>query len=291
MRILTSQQIGRANIKTIQRYHTLYVDTRMSFRSEDSTFASQAASYQHGSKTQQGIGLTTIDLLDFEKVSTVLDLGCGTGCLTNVLSERVGPEGKVVAVDPDGERLKVAREQYPASNIEYIQADDQTFLAGQYDLIFSNIVIHWIHDKRALYKRVYENLRPGGCFVFTTANGFLPVPEIGKKLFNELVGPNFLPWMLNEKMVFWNASEYKTLASDIGFRQISMTASTANPKWRNLDDYIDSMYGWFQGEFDPTQFDGDTLQKLKSKHGTGSITQSEPIGILHAVLTKPRSTY
>ena len=38
------------------------------------------------------------------------------GYLTKVLSERVGPEGKVVAVDPDGERLKIARDMYSASN-------------------------------------------------------------------------------------------------------------------------------------------------------------------------------
>ena len=57
----------------------------------------------------------------------------------------------VVAVDPDGERLKIAREKYSASNIEYTQADDKTFPPGQCDLIFSNIVIHWISDKKALF--------------------------------------------------------------------------------------------------------------------------------------------
>ena len=67
--------------------------------------------------------------LTIQSSSTVLDY------LTKVLSERVGPEGKVVAVDPDGERLKIAREKYSASNIEYIQGDDKTFPPGQYDSI------------------------------------------------------------------------------------------------------------------------------------------------------------
>ena len=39
---------------------------------------------------------------------------------------------QVVAVDPDGESLKIARENHSASNIEYIQADDQTFPPGPY---------------------------------------------------------------------------------------------------------------------------------------------------------------
>ena len=129
-------------------------------------FTTQAASYERGSKTQKGIGQRMIDMLALEKGSTVLDLGCGNGYLTKELSEKVGPEGKVVAVDPDGVRLKIAREKHSASNIEYIQADDQTFPAGQYDLIFCNIVIHWISDKKTLLKRAYENLSLGGHFVF-----------------------------------------------------------------------------------------------------------------------------
>jgi ubiquinone/menaquinone biosynthesis C-methylase UbiE len=251
-----------------------------------SSVATQAASYQNGSKTQQAVGSRMIDMLNVEKGSTVLDLGCGTGYLTKVLSERVGPEGKVVAVDPDGERLKIARENHSASNIEYIQADDKTFPPGQYDLIFCNIVIHWISDKESLLKRVYKNLRIGGCFAFTTANGYLPIPEIGTALFNQLVGPDFLDWMTNEKMIFWNASEYVRAATDAGFRQMSLSLIPHYPKWKNLDEYIDSMYGWFQGGFDPTKFDQEALQKIKKEYGNGPVTQSEPINIFHTTITK-----
>ena len=175
----------------------------------DTKYPSQAGSYQGGSKVQQTIGLRMINMLNVEKGATVLDLGCGTGYLTKVLSERVGPKGKVVAVDPDGERLKIARESYFASNIEYIQADDKTFPPGQYDIIFSNIVIHWISDKEAALQQVYRNLCPGGCFAFTTASSNLPVPEIGKTLFSQLVSPEFLEWMVTKKMTFWNYEEYK----------------------------------------------------------------------------------
>ena len=69
-----------------------------------------------------------IKMTSLKKGNTVLDLGRGTGYLTKLLSEKLGPEGKVVIVDPDGERLKIAREKHCASNmIEYIQADNQTF--------------------------------------------------------------------------------------------------------------------------------------------------------------------
>ena len=276
-----TQQSGHPELKLMEQ-----IQVKMSLLSS-TVYPSQAASYQTGSENQQGIGLKMIDMLNVEKGASVLDLGCGTGYLTKMLSEQVGPEGKVVAVDPDGERLKIAREKYYASNIEYIQADDKTFPPGQYDLIFCNIVIHWISDKEAVLKEAYQNLRPGGRFAFTTANGYLPIPEIGKTLFNQLVGPDFLDWMVNEKMIFWNVSEYKSIATDVGFRQMSMTISPSYPTWKNLDDYIDSMYGWFHGEFDPTELDQEVLQEIKSDYGNGQVIQSEPISVVCAQLTKP----
>lgn len=248
---------------------------------------SQAANYEHGSNSQRIIGTKIIQDLEIREGSTVLDLGCGTGYLTKMLSERVGPQGKVVAVDPDGERLAIARTKYHSGNIEYLQADDKTFPLGEYDIVFSNIVIHWIDDKEALFNRVYANLRPGGCFVFSAPNDCYPIPEIGEKVFNTMVGPNFLHQMLNKEMKFLSAMEYEAMGSAIGFTPISMKIIDHFPKWKSLDEYIDSMHGWFHGRFDPTQFDRDTLQAIQKDYGEDPVTQSEPIRLIHAILTKP----
>ena len=85
---------------------------------------SQASNYEHGSNSQRIIGMKPIKELDISEGSIVLDLGCGTGYPTKVLSESVGVQDKVVAVDPDGEWLAIAKAKYPSSNIDYIQADD-----------------------------------------------------------------------------------------------------------------------------------------------------------------------
>ena len=51
-----------------------------------------------------------------------------------------------------------------------------------------------------------------------------------------------------------------------------------------MDYYIAAMYGWFDGQFDPAQFDSAAFQKLKRAYGVGSIVQTEK---LEVVLTKP----
>ena len=253
-----------------------------------SLHSSQAARYDLESVSQRDSGLKMIDRLDIQEGSTILDLGCGTGGLTKVLAEKVGAEGKVVAVDPDGERLKIAREKYSASNIEYVQANDKSFpTAKQYDLVFCNATIHWISDKSGLYRRVYDSLQPGGRFAFTTPDGTLPIPAIGKKLFDELLGPEFLHRMHNEVKTYLTADVYKSMATTTGFDIASVTTEDLRPQWRNLDHYITAMHGWFGGEFDPAQFDSNALQQLKREYGDGPVVQTDPIKKIEVVLTKP----
>ena len=59
---------------------------------------------------------------------TILDLGCGTGGLSAYLAELVGPEGKVVGVDPDKDRLQVARQSYKGiNNLSFIEGNFSQF--------------------------------------------------------------------------------------------------------------------------------------------------------------------
>ena len=251
-----------------------------------SILASEASCYECESENQKDIGIRMINKLGIQKGDSVLDLGCVTGFLAKVLSDKVGAEGKMLAVDPDEERLKIAREMYSATNIKYIQADDRSFPSGQYNVVFCNCVIHWIIDKEGLFRHVYDNLCPGGYFAFATPDGFLPLPEIGRRVFDQLLGPQFLHHMLEEVEVYLTAEEYRKLASDAGFELVEMSTEDIYLKWKNLDHYIDSMNGWFGGEFDPTTFDHNLLQTIRADYGEGPVVQSEPVKNLEVILLK-----
>lgn len=61
---------------------------------EDQKF-DEAEIYDKTSLEQREDGLILMDKLTPEAGSRILDLGCGTGYLTKILADRVGPEGKV----------------------------------------------------------------------------------------------------------------------------------------------------------------------------------------------------
>ena len=96
----------------------------------------------------------------------ILDLGCGTGELSAYLAELVGPEGKVVGVDPDKERILLAQQSYSAvKNLSFVEGNASNFPgigSESYDIIFSNYVIHWISDKQQLFKNMFKGLNPEG---------------------------------------------------------------------------------------------------------------------------------
>ena len=226
----------------------------------------EADSYAKRSAVQENMGTKLLNMLNLKKGSTVLDLGCGTGYLAKVISEKVGAEGKVVAVDPDGERLKIAREKYSASNIEYLQADDQTFPSRMYDLVFCNQAIHWIPDQKAVLKRVYENLSSGGQFAFTTDvdNSH---KERGEEyhFFDKLLGPGVFHDIISGSMKFVTAEEYKGMATDCGYSGISTETETQQHEWKTVDDVIDTARGWLQGSIDFSKLDEQVVQELREE--------------------------
>ena len=58
----------------------------------------------------------------------ILDLGCGTGELSAYLAELVGPEGKVIGVDPDKERIQLAKESHSQiENLSFVEGSAINF--------------------------------------------------------------------------------------------------------------------------------------------------------------------
>jgi len=90
---------------------------------------------------------------------TVLDLGCGTGELTVRLVDQL-PDSRVTGRDSSATMLEKARERaHPRVDFAPGSVEDA---AGQWDLVFSHAVLHWVGDHPRLVPRLLALLRPGG---------------------------------------------------------------------------------------------------------------------------------
>jgi 16S rRNA (cytosine967-C5)-methyltransferase len=76
-------------------------------------------------QTQDATSAATVDHLDLQPGQRVLDRCCGRGTKTRQILERVGPTGKITAMDPSEERLislKETLKSHAITNIEAINA-------------------------------------------------------------------------------------------------------------------------------------------------------------------------
>lgn len=101
---------------------------------------------------------------------TVLDLGCGTGQLTNRLADRF-PRAHIIGVDYSAGMLGEARVRVPdGANVSLIQADAQCLPLEpvSVDVVVCTESFHWYPDQQGVLRDLATILRPGGQLIIAS---------------------------------------------------------------------------------------------------------------------------
>lgn len=101
--------------------------------------------------------------LGLEPGMHVLDAGCGTGEVLDMLAARIQPEGIAVGVDLAAAHVAAARATAGPSTL-VVQADllRPPLTPGRFDLIWSANVVNHLHSPLAGVEALLGLLRPGG---------------------------------------------------------------------------------------------------------------------------------
>ena len=105
------------------------------------------------------LGAPVVDLLAPRPGERILDLGCGDGVLT---AEIAGRGATVVGVDASGAQVEAARHRGIDARV---MVGERLEFHAEFDAVFSNAALHWMHDADAVIAGVRRALRPGGRFV------------------------------------------------------------------------------------------------------------------------------
>jgi ubiquinone/menaquinone biosynthesis C-methylase UbiE len=100
----------------------------------------------------------------------VLDIGCGAGDVSFLVSALVGPEGSVTGVDLDGDAIGVAEQRRAAqgiTNVSFRQADARSPASGPvFDAAVGRFVLMFMPDPTKALRLFAKRVRRGGILAF-----------------------------------------------------------------------------------------------------------------------------
>ncbi len=108
-----------------------------------------------------------LGMLSLHAGMTVAEVGAGSGRMSILMAQQLGPAGRVFSTELDSkdlERIRQAAAKAGAQNVTVIQAaEKETKLAAQCcDAIFMRKVYHHFSDPAAMNSSLFQALRPGG---------------------------------------------------------------------------------------------------------------------------------
>jgi trans-aconitate 2-methyltransferase len=121
-----------------------------------------ARTYDQSSAPQQAWAADVLARLGrIAQDATILDVGCGTGRVTEALFA-VAPRGRVLAIDASADMVELARKRLGDRAQVWCQDVLDLDLREPVDVIVSTATLHWVTDHDRLWRRLAAALRPGG---------------------------------------------------------------------------------------------------------------------------------
>ncbi len=106
--------------------------------------------YSKNNSLQFDFAMRVISKIKIDKSANILDLGCGDGAITKILSD-IATNGHVVGTDISEQMISFATNKYSdKTNLEFLcmDAGNNTF-KNQFDLITSFNALHWVRDQQS----------------------------------------------------------------------------------------------------------------------------------------------
>jgi SAM-dependent methyltransferase len=173
-----------------------------------------------------------------------LDVACGTGVVTRILAERVGPAGTVVGLDINPGMLAVARVVAPLPNIEWLEgsAVSMALPDATFDYVLCEQGLQFFPDKPAALAEMRRVLKPGGrlalsCWcVIETMPAYLALEQALARR----IGPEqaaLPPFSLGD------ADTLRSLVTRTGFREVRLHIDTKMIRFQSAEHMVRALVG------------------------------------------------
>ena len=108
-----------------------------------------------------------LDQLDIRPGDQAIDIGCGPQGILDLLSEQVGPKGKVVGLERNESTVRLARKfvaEHQLRNVEVLEADAKStsLPRASFDLVHARLVLVNVPEPERVVEEMIALARPGG---------------------------------------------------------------------------------------------------------------------------------
>lgn len=177
------------------------------------------------------------------KIRNILEIGCGTGYLTNTLTE-LFPSAHITAVDIAPGMIDEIKSKFVNKSIDFICGDiEEMPLDTTYDLIISNAVFQWFNDMPITIKKLYTALNPNGILCFSTF-GEYTFRELNE-CFNKARQALSIKEAIYPGQPFYNLNELTMLCKNVMETNENNTEALVQSKEIFEEEYFDNCKDFF----------------------------------------------
>lgn len=194
----------------------------------------------------RAVGEKFLTWLDPEPQRNWLEVGCGTGAFTALIAARAAP-ARIVATDPSAAQLAHAKQTVAAPIVDFRTASaiDLPFADGEFDVVTSALVIHFIADRPTAFREMLRVTRPGG---IVSGYTWRKSPTINDAPYGplargviDIVGDVMTSPIVSEAM----PDGLRAALAAAGYAEIDVTTIEATQTFRDFEDYWTSQTATF----------------------------------------------
>jgi SAM-dependent methyltransferase len=167
-----------------------------------------------------------------------MEIGCGTGALTQAIAETYDPSS-LLALDKSEAYLTKARENGKLSKVSFLRVDLDSFLPeGEFDNITSGLVLNFLPHTEKTLRSLMSNLRNGGqlsAFVWDYGGHYQPMRhfwDAAKEV--SAVAKDFDTGI---KFEICRKEKLISLFESLGLTHVEFTNLERIAMFQNFDDY------------------------------------------------------
>ncbi len=198
-------------------------------------------------------------------MKTAIDLGCGSGELTQALQEKLNLQN-VLGIDSSSAMLEQAK-KLAAPTLQFAKENIATFQPKKtFDLIFSNAALQWLPDHETLIPHILSWVSPGGQIAIQMPYNFDHAShQIAYQINQDLFGGKIEA--MGEKPSVLTLERYAEILFKEGFSDISCIMKIYLIPMKNSSDVIEWTKGTLLTSF-RSQLSDQDYQKFLDEYQT-----------------------